>query len=373
MTFDIAVVPIADWWPVGPVLLVLLGLSLLAVRRCADRPFERRASITLAVLLTILQVACVVNAHFEFYRTLGQAFGEPPSDVVSLAEARAEQGRVPDAGQIVSLDIPGTASRFAARPAQVYLPPAWFARERARLPVVMLLHGEPGSPQDWIDGGQAQETADEFAERHAGLAPVLVMPDVNGALDADTECVDSPLGNAETYLTVDVPAAVVRVLGTQAPGHAWAVAGLSEGGSCALMLALRHPDRFGAFGDYSGLLGPRLGDTNADTASTVAQLFGGSQQAFDAHEPIDLLAARRYPRLGGWFEVGDADGQPYAAIGRLVPAARSAGIASCLVVLPGEGHTFAVWSDAFTRSLPWLSWRSGLFGPSAPPAPCPQG
>lgn len=372
MTLDIAVLPIADWWPVGPVLLILLGLSLVAVRRSADRSFERRASTTLVVVLTILQLACVVNAHFEFYRTLGQAFGEPPSDVVSLAEAREEEGRVPDTGQIVSLDVPATASQFVARPTQVYLPPAWFAKERERLPVVVLLHGQPGSPQDWIDGGQAQATADAFAQANGGRSPVLVMPDVNGSIDADTECVDSPLGNAETYLTVDVPTAVVRVLGTQDPGPAWAVAGLSEGGSCAIMLALRHPDRFGAFGDYSGLLGPRLGDTNADTASTVAQLFGGSQQAFRAHEPIDLLTARRHPGLAGWFETGDADQEPYAAIGQLVPAARAAGIASCYVVVPGEGHTFAVWSDAFSQSLPWLSARLGLFGPNPPPTACPQ-
>jgi S-formylglutathione hydrolase FrmB len=372
VTPNISLVPIADWWPVGPVLLVLLGLALLAVRRSAHRPFERRASTTLAVLLTILQAACIVNAHFEFYRTLGQAFGEPPSDVVTLAEAREEEGTVPDTGQIVSLDVPATASGFSARPTQVYLPPAWFAKDRSRLPVVLLLHGEPGSPQDWIDGGQAQSTADAFAQAHGGLAPVLVIPDVNGSIDADTECVDSPLGHAETYLTVDVPKAVVGVLGTREPGTAWAVAGLSEGGSCAIMLALRHPGLFGAFGDYSGLLGPRLGDTNADTADTVAQLFGGSQQAFEAHEPIDLLSARRYPGLAGWFEVGDADQQPYAAIQQLVGAARAAGIRSCLVVLPGQEHTFAVWSDAFSRSLPWLSGRIGLFGRNAPSAACPQ-
>ncbi|TCK21708.1 alpha/beta hydrolase [Pseudonocardia endophytica] len=372
MTPDISVVPIADWWPVGPVLLVLLGLAVLWFHR-GSRRLVRGAARSVIVLLVVLQIGSIVNAHFEFYRTIGQAFGEPPADVVSLAEAREEEGRVPDAGQIVSLDVPATASRFSARPTQVYLPPSWFAKDRPLLPVVMLLHGTPGSPQDWIDGGQAQTTADAFARAHGGLAPVLVLPDVNGSLGADTECVDSPLGNVETYLTVDVPTAAVRVLGTRDPGPSWAVAGLSEGGSCALMLALRHPDRFGAFGDFSGLLGPRLGDTNADTASTVAQLFGGSQQAFAAHEPIDLLTAGRYPGLGGWFEVGDADQQPYAAIEQLVPAARSAGITSCLVVLPGAGHTFDVWSDAFSRSLPWLSGRAGLFGRNAPSASCPQG
>lgn len=373
MTIDIRGVPLADWWPIGPVLLVLLGLALLWVRRSAAHPVERGLAVASAVLLVVLQLASIVNAHFEFYRTLGEALGDPAEDLVTLAEAREEEGKVPGTGQVVSLDVPPTASRFSARPTQVYLPPAWFAKDRPPLPVVLLLHGEPGSPQDWIDGGQAQATADAFAAEHGGLAPVLVMPDVNGSLDGDTECVDSPLGEAETYLTVDVPTAVVRLLGTRAPGPGWAVAGLSEGGSCAIMLALRHPDRFGAFGDYGGLVGPRVGDTNTDTASTVAQLFGGSQQAFAAHEPSALLAGRRYPGLAGWFEVGDADAQPLAATRALVPAARAAGIGSCVVIVPGGGHTFAVWSDAFERSLPWMAFRFGLMAPGSPAPACQGG
>ena len=85
------------------------------------------------------------------------------------------------------------------------------------------------------------------------------------------------------------------------------MAGLSEGGTCSIMLALRHPALFTAFGDFGGLVGPRVGETNADTADTVTELFGGSQQAFLAHEPAALLKSGRFPRLGGWFQVGADD------------------------------------------------------------------
>jgi S-formylglutathione hydrolase FrmB len=224
----------------------------------------------------------------------------------------------------------------------------------------VLLHGSPGNPTDWVEGGQAQVTADAWVAAHGGVAPVLVMPDINGSLTADTECVDSPLGRVETYLTVDLPAAVRADLGTLPPGPGWAVAGLSEGGSCALMLALRHPDLFGSFGDFGGLAGPRVGETNADTADTVAQLFGGSQQEFAAHEPADLLATGRFPRTGGWFQVGSLDAEPLAAAQRLAPLARAAGITTCLVVVPGAGHTFDLWTAAFRQSLPWLASRLGL-------------
>ena len=263
---------------------------------------------------------------------------------------------------MVPLTVPPTASNFSARQAQVYLPPAWFATQRPALPVVMLLHGEPGDPSDWADGGEAAATADAWAAQHRGVAPVLVMPDINGSLTADTECVDSPVGNAETYLTVDVPAAVQQQFGTTPPGRSWALAGLSEGGACAIMLALRHPDLFSTFGDFGGLSGPRVGESDTDTDPTVAELFGGSRQEFAAHEPADLLATGNpaFRSLGGWFEVGGDDGDPLAAAQKLAPLAAAAGISTCLIVVPDGGHTFDVWSAAFRRSLPWMAARLGL-------------
>ena len=199
------------------------------------------------------------------------------------------------------------------------------------------------------------------------------MPDINGSLTGDSECVDSPRGNVETYLTVDVPATVGQALGTLPPGPAWVVAGLSEGGTCSIMLALRHPDLFATFGDFGGLVGPRVGETNADTADTVTDLFGGAQQAFLAHEPAALLKGGRFPRLGGWFQVGADDPQPYQATQELVPLAQAAGIATCSVVMPGEGHTFAVWSDAFRQALPFFAKRLRLPPePAVNPEPCRQ-
>jgi hypothetical protein len=94
-----------------------------------------------------------------------------------------------------------------------------------------LLHGSPGSPTDWTRAGEANLTADRYAAAHDGFAPILVMPDVNGAgWMRDSKCVNGPEGNAETYLTTDVRRAVVHSFDALAGGASWAVAGLSEGG-----------------------------------------------------------------------------------------------------------------------------------------------
>src|SRR5437764_834334 len=86
------------------------------------------------------------------------------------------------------------AADTVARPADVYLPPAWFRPDHPRLPVIMLLHGTPGGPSDWTRSAQADVVADQFAKSRAGMAPVLVFPDANGGPFKDTECVDGPKG-----------------------------------------------------------------------------------------------------------------------------------------------------------------------------------
>jgi S-formylglutathione hydrolase FrmB len=359
-------ISLAGWWPVGTLLLAL-GVAMLALGvAVARRARWRVPAVLVSVVLLLASAGQAVNAHYAYYPNLAEALGgtAPDDDSLAAAEAGAATGVLPANGQVVTVDLPGTTSGFAARQALVYLPPAWSARPRPALPVLLLLHGTPGDPSNWTEGGAAQTTTDAWAAQHSGMGPVLVMPDINGSLTGDTECVDSPLGNVETYLTVDVPATVQRLFGTAPPGKQWAVAGLSEGGVCSIMLALRHPALFPTFGDYSGLLGPRLGDDNADTADTVTELFGGSPAQFQAHEPAALLAAQRFPGLGGWFQVGADDTDPVAAAQQLVPLATAAGISTCLVVMPGLSHTFDVWSAAYRDSLPWMAARTGLVAPS---------
>jgi S-formylglutathione hydrolase FrmB len=368
MIRDVSGASLATWWPVGTALLVAGLLAGVAAARARRVPRSLLGVLSVVALLASAGVG--VNAYFGYFRTLGEALGAPPAGETTLARVRARAGARAGHGTVVSLTIPATTSGFGARPAEVYLPPAWSTPRQPPLPVLLLLHGTPGDPTDWVEGGQAQATADAWAAGHGGVAPVLVMPDINGTLTGDTECVDSPGGNVETYLTVDLPAAVVKDLETQAPGATWAIAGFSEGGTCAIMLALRHPDLFATFGDFSGLVGPRVGETNDDTADTVAQLFGGSAEEFAAHEPTELLRTTRFPRTGGWFQVGALDAEPAAATGQLLPLAEAAGVATCLVVVPDGDHTFDVWSAAFRQSLPWFAQRSGLV-PASPAATAP--
>jgi S-formylglutathione hydrolase FrmB len=302
--------------------------------------------------------------HYQYYPTLASAFGQEAQHEVNVAALDAAQReyrrthRLPDHGFTLNLPLPGKASGFPARSAYVWLPPVWVADPTPRLPVIELLAGTPSDPSDWTRAGFADQTAETFALEHHGQAPILVMPDLNGSGSGDTECVNSQFGNAETYLTVDVPAFVRKMFHADPNDDSFAIAGLSEGGMCALMLTLRHPKLYPAFADFSGLTSPTLLDV-VDRAATIRVLFDGSVSEYDAHDPLHLLRIGRYPDTGGWFDVGLSDLEPLEAQRTLVPLVRSAGISTCATERPG-GHDYDFWSEAFRRALPWLSSRLNL-------------
>ena len=238
-----------------------------------------------------------------------------------------------------------------AREALVYLPPA-ARRAGVHLPVLLLLHGEPGGPKDWLDKSTLLPILDGFAKRHHGAAPVVVMRDINGARHGDTECVSTAKGDVEKYLTTDVPAYVEAHYPVTRSRTEWAVGGASEGGMCSLMLALRHGSRFTTFVDLSGLTRPTVGRTD-NRSATLNQLFGGSMSAYDQHDPLWLLARHRYPDLAGWFATGADDTHARAAQNRVVVAAGRAGISTVARLEPG-GHAWGVWDRALAACLPWL-------------------
>jgi S-formylglutathione hydrolase FrmB len=346
--------------------LVVFALTVAVVGFRHERNWKRLDALV-SIVATVALLGVVVNSHYQYLPTVANLFGKVAANEVGLPELQQMRddvrngGALPTKGSTVHVAIPATTSGFAAREGYIYVPPAFFADPAPELPVIMLLHGTPGGPGDWLVGGQADQVADAFAAAHDGKAPILVMPDATGGDFADTECVDSSRGRAETYLTTDVPAYVRQTLGT---GSArWGVAGLSMGGFCSLMLTLRHADLFAAFGDYSGLSQPTLDPPD----SALTTLFDGNQQAMDAHDPTKILAGAHLTGLVGWFEVGESDADPLRATQAVAAQAEQAGITTCLLVRPGA-HDFTFWHDALEHSLPWMATELGLLPPPAPTA-----
>ena len=84
-------------------------------------------------------------------------------------------------GVVFEVPIPPVRSHFHARPAWIYLPPAYLTPDRPRLPVLELIGGQPGTSRAWLDGGRIEQRLDAWARAHGGLAPIAVMPDALGS------------------------------------------------------------------------------------------------------------------------------------------------------------------------------------------------
>jgi enterochelin esterase-like enzyme len=275
-----------------------------------------------------------------------------------LVEGWRPPSTMPTKGVITQVAIASPVSGFAAtRDAYVYLPPAYLVEDRPLLPVLMLLHGQPGSPSNWIDDGQIGAMMDAFAAGHHGLAPVVVAPDATGAESANPMCLDSALGNSESYLTKDVPNWIRENLQVDEQTQHWAVAGFSYGGTCSLQLALRRPDLFPTFIDMSGQREPTLGTR----AETVDAAFGGDEERFREVNPLDELATKTFPDTAGRLIVGSADSEYLPQLRDVYAACLQYGLNVRWQELPG-GHEFQVWAGGLQGSLEWLAARTGLVG-----------
>ncbi|WP_433074359.1 alpha/beta hydrolase [Dactylosporangium sp. CA-052675] len=350
----------------------LAGLALAALGWPGARG-RRRLLSTVAAAVALIGCLSEINAMFGQYDSLRAALGMRPANTVGLGDTTAAPRLVfPDpgrglapvwrrpaaldaTGRLMTAPIPGARSGFAARPAWIYLPPSYWSEPRPQLPVLVLVSGQPGTPRDWIDGGHVEKVMDEFAARHDGLAPIVVMPDALGALTANPLCLDSRLGNVETYLAEDVPAWLRDHLDVDPDPRRWAVGGYSYGGTCALQLGVRRPDRFPTLLDISGQSEPTLGNRR----STVAAAFGGDAAAFARVNPRDIMATQRFPATVALLVAGrdDAEYGPQAKVVRA--ACEGAGMRVEWWELPGN-HSWTVWGTGLVVALPILATRLGL-------------
>lgn len=262
----------------------------------------------------------------------------------------------PGGGELLVTSIPGRLSGFVARRAVVYLPPAARQPSPPAEPVLELLHGTPDYVSDWVVRGGLVATLDAFAAAHSGRAPIVVMPDINGSFGGDTECVRAGGASVERYLTVDVPDYLTsHIAGSD--NQNWWIAGNSEGGTCAMMLALRHSDVYGAFGDLSGLSRPTLGVTD-QPGRTIRELFHGSRADYNQHDPAWLLQHHRYPAMSGWWGCGTDETSIQRNQEQISQLARRAGISVQTNLIPG-GHGWPTWTLSLREMLPWLWQQAG--------------
>ncbi|MEV6772506.1 alpha/beta hydrolase-fold protein [Nocardia sp. NPDC051030] len=379
----------------APVLLwVCIGLTGAALGAAVvgwrTGALWQRLAAVIAVPLALVNTAVVLNQWVGYYPTVQAAWNaltaEPLPHQTSLASLDGLRNTNVGPGRIVPVDIPESGSHFKHRTEYVYLPPAWFAGDKPpALPVVMMIGGEFNTPADWVRSGQIMPAVDDFAAGNGGRAPLLVFVDSGGSFNNDTECVNGPRGDAADHLTDDVPDYVESAFGASKDPAQWAVVGWSMGGTCAVDLAVMHPELLHTFVDIAGDLGPTAGTKE----QTVRRLFGGDAEAWARFDPMTVMGKHGpYTDMVGLFDdlkppqrqsgnrfrsqqpVEDEsagfgghdnvfDTGEEGAAATLCEEGRRTGM-DCTVHTTEGGHTWQFAASAFTSSLPWLTARLGL-------------
>src|SRR5512137_550905 len=107
---------------------------------------------------------------------------------VLVTPAPIAQAAAPGESQIVSTDIALAEGSRELRRINVYLPPGYDEKAAGpEYPLLVMLHGSPGSAGDWLTLGAARSTLDRLVL--AGRVPALIVafPDGNGGLLRDTQ------------------------------------------------------------------------------------------------------------------------------------------------------------------------------------------
>lgn len=266
--------------------------------------------------------------------------------------ARVRAAAPAGGGRWLLTSTPMQASGAGLRDTRVWLPPSYDRPESAtrRYPVVVFLHGWPGSEGNWPGQGRAGETLGALIT--AGRIPevIALFPDGTGTgILGRSLWADSWDGRArlETFLAHDLFAWADSAFRTRATAAYRAVIGLSDGATAALNLLIRHPGVFGAAGAHSG-------DYVIQRDISNRRIFGpepGASRLRDECSPL-LTVAKAAGHLHGvtiYMDCGQDD-ESIADNRALHARLDSLGVHHTYAEYP-RGHDWPYWRTHLVQSL----------------------
>jgi enterochelin esterase-like enzyme len=326
----------------------------------------RVAGAVIAFLPAMAFGILAVNKYYDYYPTWGAAIaditgesGTPASGAqLTLASIEANHKSLTQAqrqGYTLDLRLTGQRSHIT-RSVLVFLPPQYFQQAYSgyRFPVIELIHGSPGEPQDWINVAGGTTALVQLVNSGLGRPAVFVIPDANGSRADDLQCLNQVGGQQDlTYLAVDVPDEISSLLRVQPPSAAWGIAGYSSGGYCAINMAIQFRTRYGFAGVLSGYFQPsddQFGNLNVDP-------FAGNYRLRQQNNPLDqvetLPKGTVVPQF--WLGAGAADTLDVQNAELMLQALKILQPHVTLTLTPGDAHTMTTWRSEIPSLFEWMT------------------
>jgi enterochelin esterase-like enzyme len=330
----------------------------------------------LAFIPAMMFGVATVNKYYDYYQNWNAAISDLTNQGVQAAVnvpnaatrpgvkfgtflgQTIDTGLAAQQGFTLRLTVSGKATHIS-RTAYVYLPPQYFqaAFQHYRFPVIELIHGFPGNPQDWITVLSVNSTINSMVAQGLAKPTVLVMPDANGSLGVSLQCLNQWHGpQDDTYLAKDVPDFIGASLRVQPPGSGWGIAGYSEGGFCAANLGLQHGRLFSYAGVLSGYFKPT--PNQLTHPNRMVSPFGNRTQELQ-NTPMDLLQSMpaRQPVAQFWIGAGGLNVRDVHSSQTFRQLLQLREPAVPFKVVPGGGHTMFTWRILLPQMLAWMTPR----------------
>ncbi|MEU8460342.1 alpha/beta hydrolase-fold protein [Streptomyces sp. NPDC029003] len=302
--------------------------------------------IGLCQLTAICVVATWINGSYGLYASWDDLLGRGPGENASamtgapVGRARFTQG----SDGTLATYFRGSHSKLAGQ-VIVWTPPGYDdpGAARTRFPVLMLLHGYPGTPRSWLDLGSmpgALERQVRFGTAHPFI---LVMPEIYPG-GVNTDCSDTPQRKVATWLARDVPDLIAKNFRTLPGPKGWGTMGISTGAYCAAKLPLQYPKVFraGAALDPD----PLIGDPGVLPDAGLRE----------RNSPMWLVRRAKGADVGLFLATSAQDKEsPPGQLTAFEAAARGTGVRVKTLVQPAGGHNFQTWAGMYPDALSWLS------------------
>lgn len=277
------------------------------------------------------------------------------------AEESRKSGKVLK-GEILKSEILGRDVRYS-----LYLPPGYEENKKQKYPVVYLLHGMPGRPQDgdtdWIKYAKADRIVDQAI--NSGTIPplILVMPDAGKTFYINNY--SGEVRYEDMFIDELIPHIDASYRTHSSLKHR-SIAGLSMGGFGALTLALRHPDLFSGCVALSAAI--RSSEHIVDMKEMAYESFYGSilgpglvgddrvNDTWKSYSPLYLfktLPSEQLKKTRWYIDIGDDD-YLHEGNDQLHTLLRNRAVLHEYRVRDGS-HNWSYWASGLEDGLIFLS------------------
>jgi enterochelin esterase-like enzyme len=367
-------------------LLLMVAFAGLLIWMALTRQIVFRVlAACLAFIPAMVFGIAAVNKYYDYYQTWGAMYADlsgetssiPHLSAAALGATGSSALRISIAdssnaaldsqlGFVFRTTVTGPRSHIS-RAVYIYLPPQYFWKKYAnyRFPAIVLLHGSPGKPTAWIGAMDLIPIYQSLLAAHKAEPAVLVMPDTDGGYSYSLQCLNDPEPHGlqdMTWVGQEVPDWVAANLRVMPPGSAWGITGYSEGGFCAVNIALQYPNRFAFSGVMSGYFHPTDSQVpyngkpngrpiDVDVFQHDYPLgLRNTPSWYILHYPLGRTLPQFFLAAGNQ-DSGDVQAADYFYQELLTRDADTLPVD----IVDGGGHVASVWRAALTPILIWMT------------------